>query len=91
MSNYTETYGPIILDDYMNIDTPDENSRLALRTTDAINDLLTLAYHERTGQPAGYCTQADMYADAAQHAHDLAYALDILTSQAHEAGMKSAE
>ncbi|MGP5930970.1 hypothetical protein [Corynebacterium glyciniphilum] len=75
----------------MSIDTPGENSQLSLRTTDAIHDLLALAHHERTGQPDSYRVQADMYAGAAAHGHDLAYALDILTSQAHEAGANAAE
>ena len=85
----TDHRAPIIVDHEMDIDTPDTNARLTDLAATTITDLLTLAQHEYNGESDGYRTQADLYADAAAHAHDLARVLDRLTQDAHEAGQNT--
>lgn len=91
MTTNTSHSAPIIVDHGLNIDTPTTNERLVSLATETIADLLTLAHHEHTGQPDGHKAQANLYADAAAHAHDLAYALDRLSTQVHEANMNTTE
>lgn len=91
MSTNTSHTAPIIVDHSLDIDTPTTNSRLVGLATETITDLLTLAHHDHNGQPAGYHAQANLYADAAAHAHDLYAALDRLSTEAHQAGMNTTE
>ena len=91
MSTNTSHSAPIIVDHNLDIDTPTTNERLVGLATETISDLLSLAHHDYNGEPDGYRAQSNLYADAAAHAHDLAYALDRLSTEAHEAGVNTTE
>ncbi|MEY8567461.1 hypothetical protein AALF15_12950 [Corynebacteriaceae bacterium 7-707] len=91
MTTSTSHSAPIIVDHSLDIDTPTTNARLVGLATETIADLLNLAHLDYNGEPDGHHAQAGLYADAAAHAHDLYVALDRLSTQAHEAGMPTAE